>query len=67
MFLWLSYKKKICNFFASLKSLKKGVRYGVRSGSAPKCHTSPTLHGGVRYSLGHWAELPIQILNPVLF
>jgi hypothetical protein len=34
------YKKKNI-FFASLKSMKKGVGFG--SGSAPKCHGSPTL------------------------
>jgi hypothetical protein len=33
-------KKKI---FASSKSLKKGVGSRVGSGSAPKCHGSPTL------------------------
>ncbi len=53
MCLQASYKKKIWkknNFFASLKSLKKGVGSGVGSGSisqryrsAPKCHGSPTL------------------------
>jgi hypothetical protein len=48
MCLRVSYKKKI-DFFASLKSLKKGVRFGVGfrsgagSGSEPKCHGSPTL------------------------
>jgi hypothetical protein len=54
MFLRVSYKKKYekRNFFASLKSLKKGVRFGVGSGfvsqrygcgSAPKHQGSPTL------------------------
>jgi hypothetical protein len=48
MCLWLSYKKKIWGkvFFASLKSLKKGVGSGFvsqRYGSAPKCHGTPTL------------------------
>jgi hypothetical protein len=55
MCLWVSYKNKIFLkniFFTSLKSLKKGVGSGVgsgfisqryRSGSAPKCHGSPTL------------------------
>jgi hypothetical protein len=38
----VSYKK-IWQIFASLKSLKKGVGSGVGSGSAPKCHGSPTL------------------------
>ncbi len=35
-----NYKKKK-TFLASLKSMKKGVGFG--SGSAPKCHGSPTL------------------------
>jgi hypothetical protein len=40
----LKEKKNGENFFlASLKSLKKGVRSGT--GSAPKCHVSPTLTG----------------------
>jgi hypothetical protein len=57
MRLWASYEKNkkyiknTGNFFASLKSMKKGKgsgsiskRYGIRgSGSAPKCHGSPTL------------------------
>jgi hypothetical protein len=57
MCLWASFKKKMKKiiFFASLKSMKKGVwsgvgsgsiiqRYGSRgSGSVPKCHGSPTL------------------------
>jgi hypothetical protein len=44
MCLRISYKKKIRKFFyASLKPLKKGVESGVGSGSAPKCHGSPTL------------------------
>jgi hypothetical protein len=30
---WLSYKKKIWIFFASSKSLKKAVGYGVEFGS----------------------------------
>ncbi len=30
-------------FFTSLKSLKNGVGFVVGSGSAPKCHGSPTL------------------------
>ncbi len=79
----VSYKKKIWqkvkkhNFFASLKSLKKGVgsedgsgagsgsvtgsqRYG--SGSAPKCHGSPTLvaaldpRSGKNPSRIHWSK-----------
>jgi hypothetical protein len=37
MFLWVSYKEKSWGFFfASLKSMKRGV------GSASKCHGSPT-------------------------
>jgi hypothetical protein len=55
MCLWVSNKKKYekINFFASLKSLKKGVGSRVGSGSgaasesgsgsAPKCSGSPTL------------------------
>jgi hypothetical protein len=40
MCLWASYKKKMkTNFFAFLKTVKKGVG----SGSAPKCHGSPSL------------------------
>ncbi len=50
MCLWVSYKKKIWKkniiFFASLKSLKRGVESGsisqrCGSGSAPKCSGSP--------------------------
>jgi hypothetical protein len=56
MFLWVSIRKNIGKFFfAHLKSLKKGVGSGVRSGSrsisqmcgsgsAPSCHRSPTLY-----------------------
>jgi hypothetical protein len=44
--LYEKYLKKII-FFASLKSLKEGVG----SGSAPKCHGSPTLLKIVVYSL----------------
>ncbi len=51
MCLWASHKKKYEKkyfFHASLQSMKKGVgfisqRYGSGSGSAPKCHGSPTL------------------------
>jgi hypothetical protein len=51
MCLQVSYKKKNegkITFLASLKSLKKGVRSGsvsqrYGSGSASKCHGSPTL------------------------
>ncbi len=54
MCLQVSNKKKLRNFFATFKSLKKGVgsvvgsgsvsqRCGSVSGSAPKCHGSPTL------------------------
>jgi hypothetical protein len=41
MCLRVRYREKYEFFFASLKSLKKGV--GSRSGSTPKCHGSPTL------------------------
>jgi hypothetical protein len=50
MWLRVRYKKKISRklFFASLKTLKKGVGFGIGSGSdsgsAPKCQT-PTLEG----------------------
>jgi hypothetical protein len=52
MCLWAGYKEKYeeKKFSASLKSMKKGVRSGVgsgsisqRYGSIPKCHGSPTL------------------------
>jgi hypothetical protein len=36
-------RKKYDFLLASLKSMKKGVGSGVGSGSAPKCHGSPTL------------------------
>ncbi len=50
MCLWARYKKKYEEkkyFFASLKSIKKGVGSGVGAGSAPKCHGSPTLSPGI--------------------
>ncbi len=43
MCLRVSHTKKYGNFFSSLKLLKKGVRSGVGSRSAPKCHGSPLL------------------------
>ncbi len=49
MCLWLSYKEKNKKFFfASLKSLKKGVRVGAGFESAPKCHGFPTLVRGLK-------------------
>jgi hypothetical protein len=59
MCLRVSYKKKNVNiFFSSLKSLKKGVGSGSisqRSGSALKCHGSPTLV----FNLSRWTSQSI--------
>jgi hypothetical protein len=58
------YEEEKNIFFASLKSMKKGVRSGVGSGSgsisqrygsgsAPKCHGSPTLIFSLAVQLHH--------------
>jgi hypothetical protein len=64
MCLWVNYKKKHMKklfFFASLKSLKKGVGSGVRSGStsqrygsAQTCHGSPTLTATEKKNTSGW-------------
>jgi hypothetical protein len=62
MCLLVSYKK-IMNFFSSLKSLKKGVG----SGSAPKCHGSPTLSQTFNESLWKWfGSVTVQLKRSVV-